>query len=490
MDTATTPDTDLGTTHRTAIARTTLSRPVRLALDAGLISTETSVFDYGCGRGDDVRLLRRHGITAHGWDPVSRPSATKHDADVVNLGYVVNVIPRAADRVAALQIAWSLAGTALLVSARLASEMNGRLQPSGDGYMTGTGTFQKFYTQAELRSWIDSTLDVESVAVAPGVFVVFRDETAAQEWLASQRRAQISVAQISVRDQTYELHRPLLDRLMAFYTERGRLPACGETPWEPDIAERLGSVARAWQVIRHVTADDDWENVRARRTDELRVYLALARLRRRPKFSRLPGALQRDVRALFGSYKAACEEADALLRGAGDLVAIRATAYAAPVGKRTATDLYLHHDALDTLPPLLQVYEGCARWVAGYVDGANIVKLAWDAPKVSYLAYPRFDKDPHPELAAAAVVHLRDLSVELRDYGQRDNPPVLHRKETFVAEDYPGRNKFARLTAQEERYGLYDQPSRIGTRKTWQATLEAAGVRLRGHRLVRECQDT
>jgi hypothetical protein len=40
--------------HRTAIGRGDLSRPVRQSLVDGLISPETSVLDYGCGRGQDV----------------------------------------------------------------------------------------------------------------------------------------------------------------------------------------------------------------------------------------------------------------------------------------------------------------------------------------------------------------------------------------------------------------------------------------------------
>ncbi|MBI4318052.1 MAG: hypothetical protein HY675_06150 [Chloroflexi bacterium] len=63
---------------------------------------------------------------------------------------------------------------------------------------------------------------------------------------------------------------------------------------------------------------------------------------------------------------------------------------------------------------------------------------------------------------------------------------MLHRKETFVAGDYPGRDKFARLTAQEERHGLYAEPATIGTRNRWMELLEGKGLGLHGHRLVRQ----
>lgn len=59
--------------HRTAINRVELSRPIRLALEDGLINQQTSVFDYGCGRGNDIRLLQTRGIRSAGWDPAYSP---------------------------------------------------------------------------------------------------------------------------------------------------------------------------------------------------------------------------------------------------------------------------------------------------------------------------------------------------------------------------------------------------------------------------------
>jgi DNA phosphorothioation-associated putative methyltransferase len=112
--------------HRTAINRTELSRPVRLALEDGLITRETSVFDYGCGRGDDVRLLRSRGMRCEGWDPAYSPQNGRTPADVVNLGYVVNVIENPTERATALRNAWALARKLLVVSARLTVEVNDR----------------------------------------------------------------------------------------------------------------------------------------------------------------------------------------------------------------------------------------------------------------------------------------------------------------------------------------------------------------------------
>ena len=105
--------------HRTAIRRQDVSRPVRIALEHGLINESTTFFDYGCGHGDDVSRLNAMGLDAQGWDPIHRPFVSLKPADVVNLGYVVNVIEDSAERTLALRGAWSLAAKLLIVSARL-----------------------------------------------------------------------------------------------------------------------------------------------------------------------------------------------------------------------------------------------------------------------------------------------------------------------------------------------------------------------------------
>ena len=110
--------------HRTAIRRTTLSRPLSLALDAGLIDHDIIVLDYGCGRGDDLRGLRAQSIQCYGWDPVYCPEGERQEADVVNLGYVVNVIEDPDEHSQTLCESWKFAQRVLIVAARLTVEAN------------------------------------------------------------------------------------------------------------------------------------------------------------------------------------------------------------------------------------------------------------------------------------------------------------------------------------------------------------------------------
>jgi DNA phosphorothioation-associated putative methyltransferase len=140
---------------------------------------------------------------------------------------------------------------------------------------------------------------------------------------------------------------------------------------------------------------------------------------------------------------------------------------------------------LESLHPLLRVYEGCARALVGTIEGANIVKLRFLEPMVSYLSYPHFETDPHPVLTTSVLVHLQTFRLQYRHYSDSDNPPLLHRKEEFLRADDPSHAKYQRLTKQEEAKGLYEQPWLIGTRQGWNELLERKGLRFAGHRLLR-----
>src|SRR5262249_437860 len=148
--------------------------------------------------------------------------------------------------------------------------------------------------------------------------------------------------------------------------------------------------------------------------------------------SMLPMTLQRDMRVFFGGYPKACKEADELLFRAGNADAVDEACRRSPVGKLLPDAIYVHRNALEQLEPLLRVYEGCARAYLGEIEGANLVKLHRFSGKVSYLVYPDFEDDPHPCLLRSVKLSLRSRELECFDYANSSNPPVLHRKETFL----------------------------------------------------------
>ena len=288
-----------------------------------MLSTKTTFFDYGCGRGGDLKRLHQTGVPVSGWDPAFFPDEDRTPADVVNLGYVVNVIEDPDERAVALRAAWELAQKLLIVSARLeweARTVSGDFQ--GDGIVTRNRTFQKFFAQDELRAWIQQTTGRSCVAAAPGVFYVFRHTADEQTFLAARLTQPRRLPRARLSDELFHEHQDILQPLMAFISERGRLPRDVELEAAPRIRDIFGGIPRAFSLIRRVTGADDWEATRRQRRDDLLVYLALAAFRTRPRLGQLPPALRYDIRAFFGTYKTACTEANRLLYSAGDQDAI------------------------------------------------------------------------------------------------------------------------------------------------------------------------
>ena len=450
--------------------------------------TKTTFFDYGCGRGGDLKRLHRMGVSVSGWDPAFFPDEDRTPADVVNLGYVVNVIENPEERAVALCAAWELTQRLLIVSARLdweARTVAGDF--CGDGIVTGKRTFQKFFAQDELRGWIESTIRRSPVATAPGVFYVFREAAAEQTFLAHRATRPRRVPTVPLTDDVFQARQDILRPLIDFVGLHGRLPAGVELDVDATsaIVDVFGSIPRAFSLVRRVTGAQHWEAIRQACRHDLLVYLALAAFRKRPRLSDLPDRLRQDIRAFFGTYKSACAEASALLFSAGDQSAVDRACGEAPVGKILRDALYIHHSALGHLAPLLRVYEGCARQLAGSIEGVTLLKLGRRRPRISYLVYPDFDRSGHPALAEAFVADLRRLTLDRRDYRRGPNRPVLHRKELFVSSGYPGRARFARLTKQEEKAGLYTYKGDIGHEEQWRMLLARENMVIRGHRLAR-----
>lgn len=471
--------------HRTAIGRTKLSRPMRLAWEAGLVDGDTSLFDYGCGRGDDVRHLRALGVDAHGWDPAHAPDQPKRTADVVNLGYVLNVIESPRERVDVLTDAWQHARRACVISALVQIDGAPKATAFGDGVLTSRDTFQKAFAQDELEGFIRRHLGLEPVALGLGIFAAIRSEAERTAFIAARyRRANRAVIAPSIAEALVAAHREVFDKIVEFVNRHGRFPTLHDDEIDhAAVAATLGSLDKAIALAASLVSADDLATAAERVREDLLVYLALARFGGRPNFGALPPTMQQDILTHLGSYKHAVATADALLMSIGDAGTRRRAAAAAPVGKRLPDALYLHSSAIDTLPAELRVFEGCARRYLGEVEGANIVKLGLEAPKVSYLSYADFDRDPHPALGESTKVDLQTFRVRFTDFRRRGNPPVLHRKELFVSNDYPRRPTFVRLSASEERQGVLDNPP--GLRDQWEAWISSKNLVLRGHRLLR-----
>jgi len=80
---------------------------------------------------------------------------------------------------------------------------------------------------------------------------------------------------------------------------------------------------------------------------------------------------------------------------------------------------------------------------------------------------------------------LPNASYAIRNYSSSDNPPILHRKESFVDPLYENYQVFADLTRQEEELGLLSRPE-IGFKQQWLSLLVERHLRIVGHHLLEE----
>ena len=136
--------------HKTAIDRNSLSAPMQSLFRHNYLQGDYSLFDYGCGKGDDLNILANHNVSAKGWDPVYYPDNEIGKADIVNLGFVINVIENPKERKETLKKAYRLTGKILVTSVMLGGEATTcKFEKYGDGVVTSRKTFQKYYSQTD-----------------------------------------------------------------------------------------------------------------------------------------------------------------------------------------------------------------------------------------------------------------------------------------------------------------------------------------------------
>lgn len=473
--------------HKAAIKRKEISKPVRLALEANLfLTTETTFFDYGCGYGLDFQSLAEKGYQSTGWDPYYCPNNSLNSADIVNLGYVINVIESLSERREALLKAWELTKKVLIVSAQVLiydRQSQGQLLYS-DGIVTARNTFQKYYEQEELKIYIDQVLNVNSIPVGLGIYFVFRDETEAENFRASRFRRRLNTPRISSQNKRFEDYQEQLAPLMVFVGDRGRLPLKNELPEAENLIAEFGSIRRAFQVVLQATDATEWDKITDKRRQDLLVYIALTAFGDRPQISQFPLTVQNDIKGLFASYKKACNLADLMLFSLGKTDIITKCCRQSSIGLKLSKSLWVHISALSELDSLLRLYEGCASRTIGRLEDVTAIKFYTQKPKIAYLFYPDFDTEAHPVLQAAMEIDLQDLRVSYYDYSDDYNPPILHRKDSLVLPDYPLYDKFVNLTRQEEDRGLLDDWQAIKNYRGWLHCLEEHCTEIKGHRLL------
>ncbi|MEM7726370.1 MAG: bifunctional class I SAM-dependent methyltransferase/HIT family protein [Cyanobacteria bacterium P01_A01_bin.45] len=76
--------------HLTAIERTYLSYPAKILVEEQLL--KGNILDFGCGFGNDIKILREKGFDVSGYDSYYFPNYPKSKFDTIICFYVLNVL--------------------------------------------------------------------------------------------------------------------------------------------------------------------------------------------------------------------------------------------------------------------------------------------------------------------------------------------------------------------------------------------------------------
>ena len=433
----------------------------------GFLDDDKSIFDYGCGRGDDLAVLTAAGLNAQGWDPHYSPGNALQEAATVNLGYVLNVIEDLDERREALERAFGLSSEVLAVSVMIEGKGDtSTARAFRDGVLTNRDTFQKYYTQEEARSFIGDTVGEEPIPVAPGIFFVFADKIAEQRFLESRHRRKRDISHLltlappkttntTTTDQLLiDENRDLIDAIWRQALEQARLPQADELPEEVQraVIEQVGSIRKAIQLAQQVHDPALLTEARKARVEDLIIYFALNQFGQRQKYRELPVELQRDIKSFFGTHANAEATGRDVLFSLGERGNVQAAcreAAAEGLGHLVGEDhsMQMHAGLVDHLPTILRIYVGCAEQLYGSIGlmSADLIKIHMQSSKLTLLRYDDFAGLQVPRLAERVKIDMARPGVDHFRYVEVDRRPFLLRKSLYMSEadaDYAAQRAF------------------------------------------------
>lgn len=488
--------------HLTALVRYGFSAPVQMLARFGFLDGSRSVFDYGCGRGDDLRGLQENGIQALGWDPHYAPDNSKQLSNIVNLGFVINVIEDINERIEALQGAYSLAQELLVVSVMLANQKDSKGKPLYDGILTSRGTFQKYYTPTELKIFVEQHLHEESIPVAPGVFFVFKDKDAEQRFLvgrsrsrsnllraASQVHSHLSPSKAERDAARYAEHQTLLDSLWQQWLETGREPDKSEVKNMSQVLEVFGSLPKTLRFLRNQKDDVILETAQKLRQDDLLVYFALSMFEKRKSYRHLEPSLQRDIKAFFTNYGTAQQAATELLFQIAQPELIDAAcrnAASKGLGWYIENEsLQLHTSLVEQLPTILRIYIGCGTALYGDITSADLIKIHIRSGKLTLMQFDDFFGKPIPKMMFRVKILFHKQEFHFFEYGNEFESPYLYLKSRFINEEMESYSEQVAFDNQLETLNLFDFSNYGPNPEEFEKRLYQARWQVDGMRLIR-----
>ncbi|MEZ9852210.1 DNA phosphorothioation-associated putative methyltransferase [Vibrio breoganii] len=485
--------------HRTALFRHELSAPMKMLVKHGYLEGSFSIFDYGCGRGDDLRELEAHGLDALGWDPNFRPDADVVNADIVNLGFVLNVIEDQDERLEALIKAWELADKLLVVSVMLANENYiSQFKPYKDGIVTSRNTFQKYYAQSEIKAYIERSIQDDVLTVAPGIFFIFKDKLEEQHYLQKKYKRhhkwkQLTSPQVRETDDTLKLaiskNQQLFENFWNRCLELGRVPANDEFKDSTKVRELIGSHKKIFTLLQTLYSTNDFDTAEKARKEDLLQYLCMGLFEKRKPYTQQPDSLKRDIKAFFGDYKTALNLATELLFAISDRELINKQCENAHKALSASAlnenhSLIFHKEFIDELPIVLRVYVGAGIQMYGELDDSiDLIKIHTTSGKLTLTGYDDFEKSV-PFLVERIKIKMAEQDIDFFDYVDDNRRPPLVNKHLYMSiqdDNYKKQTSFDKRLAKLLEIDV--ERDRLLTRSELEVLLDKQNIKIDNFRL-------
>jgi len=437
--------------HRTAIGRSALSLPVKVLFQAGLVNDETSFLDYGCGRGDDIKFLKELGIPATGWDPYFNPETSQlKNCDVVNLGFVLNVIENEQERIEVLKSAFELTNHCLSVAVMLESQNDTTATvPHKDGQITTRQTFQKYYNQTELESQLAESLKVSPIAAAPGVFFIFKDETLEQDFLLKRQLGIIQdyepqdlLSKVNEKKEKTEQVLRLNQNLAKHILNFARKPELRELPryFRQQLEKSGVSYRRIFSTASQTITESELNEAVILKKEQLSLFFAMYLFSTRPKYKSLSAGLQKDVKLHYGTMKDLEIKAKNLLFSLGNSDLLYSDSQQAERGSLGYCDgnkFIFHSKNQSKIPLRLRGIMAIAERLSGKIDDVDLIKIHIESKKVSYLTVEKFNGSPLPRILSRVIVDFRDNKILNFDHTKGGKVKTVYLKSRFMRQEDP-----------------------------------------------------
>jgi len=499
--------------HLTALSRGTLSAPVQLLIRHNLLTKEVRFFDYGCGKGDDIASLLDEGFNAAGWDPHFAPDLTLINSEVTNLGFVVNVIEDPAERVEAITKAFALTQGVLAVSVMLYSSAYGGVN-FRDGVLNSRQTFQKYFTQSEIKDFIEQVLQRNVYMAGPGVAFVFANEEWEQRFnttkfqtrgIASRllqvenwkrreyklTRARIPrPPKISSAELKFNESKEFLDKLWSLTLDLGRWPDPEETCEIGPLPKSCRTLMSAIRMIENHYNLELLKDASNTRKNDLRVFFAAQQFQKIPAYKKLSSRLQLDIKAFFGDYRLAQMSAIQLLKDTSDPAKIYdACKIASEQGfgwLENEHSLQLHVDLVERLPAILRTYITCGLILWDSLGEVDLIKIHIRSGKLTLLELDEFDQTPLPLMRRRVKINLHKLDYDVFDYGSTEFPkPFLFFKSRYLHEDLPGYAAQKAFDDKIESEGLITEGMQLPDPENFELSLKLGRFSIKDMKLLR-----